>query len=249
MPLCTKGSNERARCHPAASEAWRRRPSVRSGAMRLFDAGLRRDRPVVVHDRVWTVANAITFVRLAGLPLFVWLLLGARRPGLALLVLAVVATTDWVDGYVARRFDQVTRLGRVMDPLIDRALLATAGVTLAVAGILPWWIVALIVVRDVLLVAVGLVLFGGIPAIPVSRAGKFATACLLAGVPSYLIAVLDWAGAPLFAVLAWVFTLTGLAAYYVAGAQYGIAARVVLRAQRQSAAVASRDPAPRSPRT
>jgi cardiolipin synthase (CMP-forming) len=62
-----------------------------------------------------------------------------------------VATTDWVDGYVARRFDQVTKLGRIMDPLVDRALLATAAVTLLVAGILPWWVLLAIVARDVLL--------------------------------------------------------------------------------------------------
>ncbi len=116
--------------------------------VRMFDAGLQDDRPVVVHDKVWTVANVITFARLLGLPLFVWLMVGPKAYGIAFATLVVVGTTDWIDGYVARRFDQVTRLGRLMDPLIDRALLATAGLTFAIDGILPRWVLALIDARD-----------------------------------------------------------------------------------------------------
>ena len=188
--------------------------------MRLFDAGQRDDRPAVVSNRVWTVANAITFARLAGLPLFVWLMLGPDAYGMAFLTLVVVGTTDWIDGYVARRFDQVTRLGQVMDPLIDRALLATAGITLAVVGFLPWTVLILILVRDVAVVAGGYLLFGGVPPIPVSRMGKFATACLLIGVPGFLVGNMRWAGAGAFAVAAWVFTAVGLAAYYLGAGQY-----------------------------
>src|SRR5680860_1362681 len=112
--------------------------------MRLFDAGQRDDRPAIVSDRVWTAANLITFARLGGLPLFVWLMIGPEAFGIAFLILVIVAATDWADGYVARRFDQVSRIGQVMDPLIDRALLATAGITLAVVGFLPWAVVCLL---------------------------------------------------------------------------------------------------------
>lgn len=170
-------------------------------------------------------------MRLLGLPLFVWLVVGPERLGLAFGLLALVACTDWVDGYVARRFDQVTRLGRLLDPLIDRLMLATAGLTLAAVGFLSWWIVALIVARDVALLAVGFVLFRGIPSIPVSRMGKFATANLLFGVPSFLLAAMDWPGATVFRVAAWVWTVVGIAAYYVAGWQYAVAARTALRAR------------------
>ncbi len=197
--------------------------------MRLFDAGLREDRPVVVHDRVWTAANAITFARLLGLPLFAWLLLGQDEPGLAFAVLVVVATTDWIDGYVARRFDQVTRLGRTLDPVVDRALLATAGICMAIAGILPWWILLAIVLRDVVLLLTYAILFRRVPDIAVTRVGKFATACLLVGIPSFLVAVVDWPGQGLAVVVAWVFTLPGLVAYYVAGWQY-VRAALRLRA-------------------
>jgi cardiolipin synthase len=197
--------------------------------VRLFDAGARGDEPAVVHDRVWTVANGITAVRLAGLPLFVWLMVGPGAYGIAALVLVVVATSDWVDGYVARRFDQVTKLGRVLDPLIDRVLLATAAVTLLVVGFLPVLVVVLVVARDVLLLGGVALRFGGIPPIPVSRMGKFATACLLIGVPAFLPANMDFAYARVFEVLGWVFTPVGIVAYYMAGVQYARAARELAR--------------------
>lgn len=205
--------------------------------MRLFDAGARGDGPAVVHDRVLTAANVITAVRLLGLPVFVWLMVGPEAYGLALLVLAVVAATDWIDGYVARRFDQVTRLGRFLDPLIDRVLLATAGLTLLAVGFISWVLVALIVVRDLVLLAAVALRFRGVPPLPVSRMGKFATACLLIGVPAFLPANMDFAYADAFRVLAWVLTPLGIAAYYVAGVQYALAARRLAGTGRAPAAL------------
>lgn len=201
-----------------------------------FDAGARPGEEPVVHDRVLTAANAITAVRLLGLPLFVWLVLGPERLGAAFWTLVAVGSTDWVDGYVARRFDQVTRLGKMLDPLIDRALLATAGVTLVVAGILPWWVLALVVVRDVALIVTGLVLFKGVPAITVTRMGKFATACLLIGLPAFLLGAMDWPAAGVFAVIGWAYVLVGLVTYYVAGIQYAQVTRIVLQHRRQGSA-------------
>lgn len=190
--------------------------------MGLFDAGSRGRDPTLqtVHDRVLTAANAISFLRLLGLPLFVWLMVGPQAYGWALTVLVAVGTTDWIDGYVARRFDQVTRLGRIMDPLLDRALLATASVTLAVVGFLPLWLLLIIVGRDLVLVVVGFTLFRGPPPIPVSYTGKFATACLLVGVPGFLVGGMDVAAADAFRIFAWTATLVGAVAYYVAGVQY-----------------------------
>ncbi|WP_370326081.1 CDP-alcohol phosphatidyltransferase family protein [Euzebya sp.] len=209
--------------------------------MRLFDAGTREDRPTVVHDRVWTVANGITFVRLLGLPLFVWLVIAPEAYGLAFLTLVVVGTTDWIDGYVARRFDQVTRLGKLIDPLIDRALLATAGLTMAAVGILPWWVIGLIVARDVVLLGAAVALFGGTSAIAVSRLGKFATACLLIGVPGLMLGYMDWGGAAAWGVVGWVFTTVGLLTYYAAGVSYARTAWALLRARR-AAGVEDHDP-------
>ena len=203
--------------------------------MRLFDMGARGDGPATVHDRVWTAANGITFLRLLGLPLFVWLVAGAEAYGIALVTLVVVGATDWVDGYVARRFDQVTRLGRFLDPLIDRLLIATAGITFVVVGLAPWWLVGLVVLRDVLLMSMIAILFKGVPPTPVTRMGKFATACLLAGFPAFLVAAIDWSAAEAFTVFAYVFSIVGAVAYYVAGYQYGVAAATVLRARRGNA--------------
>ncbi len=209
--------------------------------MGLFDAGARRDAPATVHERVVTAANAITAVRLLGLPLFVWLTVAVGAYGMAFLVLVVVAATDWVDGYVARRFDQVTKIGKALDPLIDRAMLATAALTLLAVGFIPVWVVVAVVARDALLLVVALMLFRGNPNIPVSRLGKFATANLLVGVPGFLLGRMDWPGAELFLALAYVFSVVGIAAYYLAGWRYWRAARVAIR-MRQAALAAGGAP-------
>jgi len=197
--------------------------------VRLFDAGMPEDGQVLIHDKVVTVANGITAVRLAGLPLFVWLMLGPDAYGIAFAVLVVVATTDWIDGYVARRFDQVTKLGRALDPLIDRLLLATAGITLAVVGFLPLWVLLVIVARDAVLLSAGFLRYRGLPPIPVNRTGKFATACLLIGVPGFLLGNMEWSQAGFWLALAIIFTAVGTVAYYVAGVQYAQAARALPR--------------------
>lgn len=179
----------------------------------------------MVHHRTLTTANAISVLRLLGLPLFVWLLLGREALGAAFAVLSAVAATDWVDGYVARRFDQVTRLGQVLDPLIDRLLILVVAASLLVAGLVPWWLVALVVGRDLALAAGALAVFGGIPPIPVTRIGKAATAALLVALPGFLLGHIDWPGAQAILAGSWVLAVAGAAAYYVAGAQYVQAAR------------------------
>lgn len=196
--------------------------------MGLFDAGTRRGAPATVHDRVLTVANGITAVRLLGLPLFVWLMTVGSY-GVAFATLVLVGATDWIDGYVARRFDQVTKVGRLMDPVIDRLLLATAALTLLAVGFIPVWVVVALVARDAVVLLGALVFFRGTPAIPVSKLGKFATACLLIGVPGFLLGRMDWPGAEPFLVLAYGFSVVGIIAYYVTGWRYGRAARAIKR--------------------
>lgn len=203
--------------------------------MGLFDAGARTDRPVVVHDRIMTAANGITAVRLLGLPLFVWLTAYERAYGKGFLVLVLVGTTDWVDGYVARRFDQVTKLGKFIDPLIDRLMIATAGVTLLVLGFIPLWIVLAVVVRDVALLGASFAMFRGNPGIPVNNMGKFATACLLIGVPGFLLGNMDWPLRQVFLVLAYAYCIVGIVTYYIAGWRYAQAAVGVRDALRRAA--------------
>lgn len=197
--------------------------------MRDFDWGAPKDRPVVVHDRVLTAANAISLLRLAGLPLFVWLMFGPRAYGWAFFTLFCVGSTDWLDGYVARRFDQVTKLGKLLDPVIDRGLLATVAISLLVAGMLPWPLVAGILGRDVLLLIGSLLFLRAVPEIAVTKTGKIATACLLIGLPGFLLGHMDWAGRQLFLVLAWIYCLVGLAGYWLAGIQYAVEVRRLRR--------------------
>ena len=188
--------------------------------MRDFDWGARRDRPVVVHDKVLTAANAISMLRLAGLPVFVWLMFGPRAYGWAWLTLFLVGSTDFVDGYVARRFDQVTKLGKILDPLIDRGLMATVGISLLVAGMLPWFFVAAILGRDLLILVGTLAFLRQVPEIAVTRVGKFATACLMVGLPGFLLGHMDWPAREPFLVAAWIFTTVGVVGYWAAGVQY-----------------------------
>lgn len=198
--------------------------------MRLFDVGSRAGGHEV-HDRLLTVPNAVTAVRLAGLPVFVWLVLGPGAHGWALALLAGIGATDWVDGYAARRLDQVSRIGTLLDPLVDRALVVTASLTLLVAGIVPAMVVAAVIARDVLLLGGAMVLFGRIPPIAVTRTGKTGTALLLAALPAFLAA--DVTGIGWLRTAALVLSVAGIGAYYGAGTQY---AREAFELRRRSTA-------------
>lgn len=141
--------------------------------MRLYDLG--GDGSEQVSDRILTVPNLLSFARLLILPFLYWELASGNLAR-GLLVGIVFGATDFVDGYVARRFDQVTRLGQLLDPLSDRLFIVTIAVGLVVAGLLPWWLVAAVVLRDVLLLVASLVMLGrgGRPP-AVTRLGKTAT--------------------------------------------------------------------------
>lgn len=196
--------------------------------MRQFDWGARG--PARVHDRLLTVPNAITAARLSGLPVFAWLILGAGALTTAFWLLVVVAATDWVDGFVARRFDQVSRIGALLDPLVDRLLIATVVLTLLAAGILPGWAVAAVLVRDGIVLVGGFAMFRSFPPIAVTRTGKTATLLLMVGLPAFLLA--EIAGSEVLFVVAYTVTVVGIAAYYGAGVQY---ARAALRLRRANA--------------
>lgn len=202
--------------------------------MREFDWGSRPDRPAVEHDRVLTAPNAISALRLLALPVFVWLVLAAEALVVALVVLVAVAATDWVDGYVARRFDQVTKLGRVLDPVVDRVLIVTAALTMLAADTVPVpaWLVALVVARDLAVVGGAVIAFGGVPPLKVTRVGKTATACLLVALPTFLLAGTGIRAAGVVEALAWFAAGVGVVAYYAAGVQYARQLRALRRERR-----------------
>ena len=135
-----------------------------------------------VLDKVLTAPNVITLVRLLLLPLFVWLLFFTPYRFAALVVFAIAASTDWVDGQVARRTHQVSKLGKLFDPFVDRLLIAVGVVSVFLLGDLPLWILIFLIVRDCLLLLGGKYLLSTVGEVPpVVYVGKFATAFLMFG--------------------------------------------------------------------
>ncbi len=135
-----------------------------------------------VTEKILTLPNIITLIRFLLIPVFLWLLFYLRANGPALFVFALAACTDWVDGQVARRTHQVSKIGKMFDPFVDRFLLATGVISVCVLGRLPIWIVLLLLTRDLLLVAEGQVMLGYVGKVPnVVYIGKIATALLLFG--------------------------------------------------------------------
>ena len=124
--------------------------------MKFIGAGARPGQPEIHHDAVFTIPNLLTVVRFLGVPLFIWLVLGPREYGYGALVLVIMASTDWVDGYIARRFNQMSHLGRIMDPIADRLALIAVAVTLVIGGVVEWWYLTALLVPDAILLAVSL---------------------------------------------------------------------------------------------
>lgn len=199
--------------------------------MRVFDIG-KKDGPEQVSDRVLTVPNLLSFARIAVLPV-IYLDLVAGRLVRALVLLAVFAATDWLDGYLARRFDQVSKLGKLLDPTSDRILFVVVGVGFVVADLLPLWALVVLLVRDLAVVIVGgvLILRGARPP-DVTRLGKTATFGLMWAFPTFLLAAIVGDGAadpePILYTLAWVTFLVNTVLYYLAAVDY---ARTLLRAR------------------
>jgi len=174
----------------------------------------------VDHDRVFTIPNLLTVVRFMGVPLFIWLVLAQREYGAGVIVLAVMAGTDWIDGYIARRFDQASKLGRVLDPIADRLALLAVAVTLVIAGVVHWLYLAALVVPDAILLVLTLSLFHGHPDLPVSVVGKVRTGLLLLGTPLLLLSRLDTGFAGQLLAAAWVVLGLGLVGHWIAAYNY-----------------------------
>ncbi|MET1088803.1 MAG: CDP-alcohol phosphatidyltransferase family protein [Arthrobacter sp.] len=188
--------------------------------MKFIGAGSRPGRPQVDHDRVLTVPNLLTVVRFMGVPLFIWLVLGQKQYASAVVVLAVMAGTDWIDGYVARRFDQASKLGRVLDPIADRLALIAVAVTLVIAGVVHWLYLAALVIPDAILLALTLSFFRGHPDLPVSVIGKVRTGLLLLGTPLLVLSRLDTGLADELFVAAWIVLGLGLIGHWTAAYNY-----------------------------
>ena len=144
--------------------------------------------PLYDTDRVWTLPNVLSFLRLAGAPLVLWLIIGPQADGLAVLVLALGGFTDWLDGYLARAWHQTSRIGQMLDPIADRLYILAVLLGLALREIVPWWLVVIVVGRDVFVVVLVPVLkTRGYSSLPVHFVGKAATFSLLYAFPLVLL--------------------------------------------------------------
>ena len=187
-------------------------------------------------DRVLTVPNILTIGRLLCVPVFLWLLFGRHDRYQAGLLLALLGTTDFVDGYVARHFGQESKLGKMLDPTADRVLLGVSIVAILVDGSVPAWIGLLVLLREALvgLAVVVLAAFGARDIINVRLVGKAGTLMLMVALPLFLAANPD-GGAPWDDVarpLAYAFAVPGLALSWWAAATYVPAGRRALAAIR-----------------
>jgi cardiolipin synthase len=183
-------------------------------------------------DRVVTLPNALSALRLALVPVFFWLVL-THRDGWALVVLFVSGWTDYFDGVLARRFNQVSRLGQLLDPAADRLYILATLVGLAWRGVVPWWLLALVVARDVLLAfTIPVLARYGYGPLPVHFLGKAATFNLLYAFPLLLLAQIGGPVAEIALVFGWAFAWWGTALYWWAGWLYVRQVRDVVSAAR-----------------
>jgi cardiolipin synthase (CMP-forming) len=176
-------------------------------------------------DRILTIPNGISAARLAGVPVFLWLVLGPRTAvaddwAVALLMLA--GLSDWLDGKIARALNQTSRLGQLLDPAADRLYIAATIVALAIRNIIPWWLVAILALRELI---VGLALARlknrtGISGLQVSLAGKAATACLLYAFPLLFLGDHPGWGGSVARVIGWAFAIWGSTLYWQSALLY-----------------------------
>ncbi|HRN29582.1 MAG TPA: CDP-alcohol phosphatidyltransferase family protein [Terrimesophilobacter sp.] len=171
-------------------------------------------------SRVWTLPNILSLIRLALVPVFLVLVILGHDVS-ALIVLVISSLTDYLDGILARRLNQVTRLGQLLDPAADRLFIFATLIGLAIRGIVPWWLLAVVVLRDVVLLLAGLVLRRlGYGPLPVHHLGKIATFCLLWAFPVLMLGQafpsVAWFSDP----IGWGFGLWGAFLYWWAGALY-----------------------------
>ncbi|MDQ3952334.1 MAG: CDP-alcohol phosphatidyltransferase family protein [Actinomycetota bacterium] len=180
--------------------------------------------------RLWTVPNVLSLLRLASVPVFVWLFVSGHENA-AVVLYAVGAWTDFFDGLIARKFDQVSEIGKLLDPLADRILIIALAVALVARDVLPLWLAIAIVARDVLLLSVFPFLERRkVPRLAVNFTGKTATASLLFGLTSLAWSETTFPGEGIADELGIAFTVLGAVLYWVAAVLYAQAARDRIRA-------------------
>jgi cardiolipin synthase (CMP-forming) len=189
----------------------------------------------VVGTQVVTLPNVLSFLRLVGVPVFLWLIV-AGHDGWALAVLMASGVSDYLDGKIARHYGLVSRIGQLLDPLADRLYILSTLVGLAYVDIIPWWLVAVLLAREVFGSILLLVVRRyGYVGLPVHFIGKAATLNLLYAFPLLLMAQVSDTLAVVAQPAGWAFVWWGTGLYWVAGALYAVQVRDLVRAAKAEA--------------
>jgi cardiolipin synthase len=176
-----------------------------------------------------TIPNALSILRLLLIPVFLWLVLGPEADGVAVVVLAFLGVSDYLDGYLARRLGQTSTFGAILDPVADRLYILAVVIGLGLREIIPLWLVVALPLRDLLLwVLVPFLRRRGYSALPVHFLGKAATAALLYAFPLLLLGAGDSTAQVVARVVGWAFTLWGVGLYWWAGVLYAWQVRRLL---------------------
>ena len=185
----------------------------------------------VQSDRILTVPNVLSIIRLIGVPIFLYLLLVTKADWWAFGLLVVSGATDWLDGKLARLLDQSSRLGALLDPLVDRLYTLATLIGFVIRGILPWWVAAVLIGRDaVLTLTLSVYRKRGLPPPDVIYLGKAATFALMSAFPWILAAQADWPGAAAAGAFGWAFLVWGTVVYVWTGGLYLWKSMAVARA-------------------
>ena len=182
-------------------------------------------------SRVLTIPNVLSMIRLILVPVFLYLLLFTHAYGWAVGILMFSGVSDWADGKIARLVaNQSSRLGELLDPLVDRVYMLVVPVGLGLAGVVPWWVVALLIGRDAVLAAtLPIVRSRGLTALPVTYIGKAATFALMSGFPLVLLGQWDALWSRVVGAIGWGFLIWGIGMYLWSGTLYLLQVRLVVR--------------------
>jgi cardiolipin synthase len=174
----------------------------------------------VVLNRVFTIPNLISFTRMLLIPLFAWVFLTGDRDGLALGLLIVIGCTDWVDGFVARKTGQVSRLGKLLDPVADRMAIIVVLLALVFRDTIPVWLAAALLLRDLIVsIAFPILEAKGFPRLAVNWTGKWATALIFTGMGFAAASVIS-SGPDFARTVSVALLVAGAVLYWTAGVFY-----------------------------
>ncbi|OBK10367.1 CDP-alcohol phosphatidyltransferase family protein [Mycobacterium asiaticum] len=186
--------------------------------------------PVLAQNRVLTVPNVLSVIRLALIPVFVYLMLDTHAYGWAVAILMFSGISDWADGKIARVLNQSSRLGMLLDPAVDRLYMVAVPIVFAISGIAPWWFVLTLLARDAALAGTLPLLWSrGLSALPVTYVGKGATFALMSGFPLVLLGQWDALWSRAVGACGWAFLIWGLYMYLWAFVLYMIQMVLVMR--------------------